>query len=128
MHFRLAERGEESVGAWHGARFAIEQVGAHNPALDTIWVASSDPALAEANRAMTRLFEVQFRIVSTVFPFPPEMPAIMRQLAERGMPLRMRMTDTYRLESVDAAPVPAGRFDLPGPVLTREQLRARQPH
>jgi hypothetical protein len=128
MHFRLAERGQESVGAWRGARFAIEQAGPHNPAFDTIWVASSDPALAEANRAMTRLFQVQFRIVATVVVLPPEMPAIMRQLAERGVPLRMTMTNTYRLESADAAPVPADHFDLPGPVLTRDQFRARQAH
>jgi hypothetical protein len=38
------------------------------------------------------------------------------------------MTDTYRLESVGTDPIPASRFDLPGPVITRDQLRARQPH
>jgi len=128
IHFRLTERGEESVGAWHGARFAIEQVGPHNPAFDTIWVASNDPALAEASRIMTRLFQVQYRIYGTIVSFPPEMPGIARQLAERGMPLRMTMTNAYRLESVDAAPVPADHFDLPGPVLTRDQFRARQVH
>src|SRR3954471_18144665 len=72
MHFRLSERGEESVGGWHGARFAIELVGPHNPADDTIWVASNDPALAEASRIVTRLFQAQMRIYATVFTFPPE--------------------------------------------------------
>jgi hypothetical protein len=127
MRIRLSERGEESVGGWHGARFAIEQIGPHNPEFDTIWVASDDPALAEASRIMTRLFQAEIRIYATVFSFPPELRTIMQQLADRGMPLRMRMTDTYRLESVGTDPIPASRFELPGPVLTRDQLRARQP-
>ena len=41
----------------------------------------------------------------------------------RGMVLRMNTT--HRLLSVDQAAVPAERYTLPGPVLSREEVRER---
>ena len=125
--YRLSERGPETVGNWPGTRVAIEQVGQHNPDHDIEWVVSSDPALAEVGRIMARIFETQIRIGTAFLGAQPrELTALTLQLEARGAPLRVR--NSYRLESVSFDPVPASRFDLPGPVMTREQLRALRPH
>ena len=126
--YRLNERGPATVGPWHGTRLAIEEVGARAPDAGSEWVVSDDPALAEAARIVSRFIEIMYRIDAAIVDFPPELPGLLHQLAERGTPLRMTMSETYRLESVGAEPVAADRFALPAPVLTRDQLRARQAH
>ena len=125
-HYRLSERGPETVGIWPGTRIDIEEIGSTRAESASQWVASSDPALAEAGRIANRVFEVQTRIFATVIWNPGELVALLQQLRERGAPLRLG--GQYRLESLSADPVPAGRFELPGPVLSQAQLRALQPH
>jgi hypothetical protein len=120
-HYRLSERGPEAVGAWHGTRLAIEEIGRHDPARDTIWVVSNDPALAAAAPAATWFFEALARIGANAMP--AEYMATLRQLNGHGIPLRVY--NFYRLDGLSADPVPAGRFDLPGPVLSPDQLRER---
>jgi len=126
-HYRLSERGPETVGAWHGTRLAIEELGQHDPAHDVQWVVSNDPALAEAGRIVNRVFDVQNRIFETALGAqPPEFTALFRQMSGRGTPLRVY--NFYHLESLGADPVPASRFELPVPALSREQFRARHIH
>jgi hypothetical protein len=123
-HYRLSERGPEAVGAWHGTRLAIEEIGRHDPHQDTIWVVSNDPALAAAAPAVAWFFEIEARIIAdTMGAFPAEYVAAFRQLNGRGTPLRVY--NFYRLDRLSADPVPAARFDLPGPVLSPEQLLER---
>jgi hypothetical protein len=120
-HYRLSERGPEAVGAWHGTRLAIEETGRHDPHQDTIWVVSNDPALAAAAPAVAWFFETDARIVADALP--AEYGAEFRQLNGRGTPLRVY--HFYRLDRLSADPVPAARFDLPGPVLSPAQLRGQ---
>jgi len=120
-HYRLSERGSETVGAWHGTRRAIEEIGRHDPGRDTIWVVSNDPALAAAAPAATWFFETLTRIVADAMP--AAYINAFRQLNGHGMPLRVY--NFYRLQGLSADPIPAARFDLPGPVLSPDQLRGR---
>jgi hypothetical protein len=126
MHYRLSERGPQTVGIWPGTRVDVVEVGSRHPQSNVEWVASSDPALAEAGQAANWLFETQSRILATVIWHPSELITLLRQLRERGTPLRLG--GQYRLESVSVDLVPVSRFDLPGPVLSQAQLRALQPH
>ena len=126
MHYRLSEGGPQSVGIWPGTRVDVVEVGSRHPQSNVEWVTSSDPALAEAGRAANWVFETQSRILATVIWNPSELISLLRQLRDRGAPLLLG--GQYRLESLGSAPVPAGRFELPGPVLSRAQLRALQPH
>ena len=127
LHFRLVDRGPQTVGIWPGTRIAVEQIGPHASAQDTEYVVSTDPALAEAGRMANWFFETEGRILVTILRFDrAEFTGVVRQLIARGTPLRV--SGRFRLASIGADPVPASRFDLPGPVLSREQLRARQPH
>jgi hypothetical protein len=127
LHYRLTERGPEAVGTWQGTRIAVEQIGSRDPAAATEYVVSTDPALAEAGRIANWFFETQGRIQATILRFDrEELMTLLRQLIARGTPLRV--SGQYRLQSIGADLVPATRFDLPGPVLSRQQLRARQPH
>jgi len=126
LHYRLRERGPETVGIWPGTRIDIEVIGSTSEDSASQWVTSADPALAEAGRIANGIFEVQSRIFETVISNPGELMALLQQLRQRGAPLRLG--GQYHLESLSADPVPAGRFDLPGPVLSQAQLRALQPH
>jgi hypothetical protein len=126
IHYRLSEGGPQTVGIWPGARAVVQQIGSGHPQPNIIWVSSSDPALAEAGRVANLVFETQSRIIGTVLWHPSEILALLGQLRARGTPLLLG--GEYRLASLSSDPVPASRFDLPGPVLSREQLRARQPH
>ena len=60
---------------------------------------------------------------STLLGQTPDMLTELDGLLARGVPLRMG--DQFTLASVSAEAVPAASFELPGPVLTREQLRGR---
>ena len=125
-HYRLNDRGPQTVGSWPGTLLAIEQVGPHDPELDAQWVVSSDPALAEPGRIVLRVLDVMARLAhALVGDSPPEFMARLNEVRSRGALLRI--VRQYRLESVGTDPVPASRFELPGPVLTREQLQARIP-
>jgi hypothetical protein len=85
---------------------------------------STDPALAAPGRIALRVMETQIRLADVVMgEDPPEFTTRLRELHGRGAPLRI--VGLYRLEGLSTDPVPASRFELPGPVLSREQLRER---
>jgi hypothetical protein len=123
-HYVLEPRGEEQVGQWRGVRYVVAQAAPHDRALDQDAVISADPALAEAGRAATRLFQAQGRMISAAFGAgPPELIRLQLEMYGRG--LALRVGPIYRLESVNADPVPAGRFAIPSPLLTRAELAER---
>lgn len=122
--YRLTDRGPQTVGAWPGTLLAIEQIGPHDPERDAQWVVSSDPAMVAPGRIALRVMEIQIRLADVMMgEEPPEFTARLHELHGRSAPLRI--VGLYRLESLSADPVPASRFELPGPVMSREQLRQR---
>lgn len=126
--YGLNERGPEMVGAWRGTLYSIDPEGAADgpgsapEGLEL--VVSSDPALAPATRATSQVFTALIRTFALAFGgAPADLSAHAQDVLGRGAVLRLDRQ--FRLESVAEGPVAATRFDLPGPVLSRDQLRAR---
>lgn len=126
--YTLDERGTETVGSWQGAVYAIapdgvdETSGPAGRALEL--VVSEDPALAAGRRPSQQVFGALVRMIGMAFGGDP--PALIAQAAgvlARGTALRLDRE--FQLESIAEGPVPPARFDLPGPVLSREALRAQ---
>ena len=123
-HYVLEPRGEEQVGQWRGLRFVLAPAGPHDAMLDHEVVISTDPVLAEAARAAARFFTTQGRMASAAFgPDSPEHARLAADMYSRGLPLRVSII--YRLESIGNAPIPAARFAIPAPLLSREELAER---
>ena len=124
--FVLRERGSETVGRWQGTLYSIEPVGPHEAHENVELVVSSDPALAPVGRAAEPVFAVIVSMFNLVAgEDPPEFIRHYRSVRE-GRTL-LRNGDVYRLESVSTGAVPTSRFDLPRPVLSRDQLRSHLP-
>jgi hypothetical protein len=122
--YRLSDRGPQTVGNWQGTLFVIEQVGPHDADLDYQWVVSRDPDLAALGPIASRVFAAQQRLAAALLgASPTEFSTLLDDPRTRGAILRI--VNLYRLESVSNEPVPASRFDLPGRVLSRDQLRQR---
>lgn len=126
--YTLNTRGPETVGQWQGVLYAIDPVGAapspdpDNRGLEL--VVSNDPALTAAGRASGQVFGALIRTFAMAFGgAAPGLTGHAQEVLGRGTVLRM--DGQFRLESVGTGPVPASRFDLPGPVLSRDELRAR---
>lgn len=88
-------------------------------------VISEDPELAPVGREMARLFDSANGLVDAVMGTTPALIGQIRDLLARGTVIRVG--DQFRLRSVSTDAVPDSAFALPGPVLTRAQLRARAP-
>jgi len=88
-------------------------------------VISDDPELAPVGREMARLFESGTILIEALLGTMPGAVAEVRRLLAQGT--LIRFGDQMRLRSVGHEPVPESAFALPGPVLTRAQLRARAP-
>lgn len=126
--YTLTTRGPETVGQWQGTFYSIDPEGGA-PDADAAGrglelVVSSDPALSAAGRASGQVFGALIRTLAMAFGGAP---AALGEHAEDvlGRGTVLRMDRQFRLESVSTGPVPASRFDLPGPVLSREQLRTQ---
>lgn len=121
---RLVERGPERVGQWQGTLYWVEPLPPADARLRSEYVIAADSALASAGRLFTRVETLEARIFQAAFNLPEsEHVAIARRLLDSG--LTLRIAGRYRLEAISDAPVPAERFRLPGPVLSREEYRAR---
>jgi hypothetical protein len=89
-------------------------------------VISDDPQLAPVGREMARLFDSAANpIMEAVMGTPPPVVAQIRELLRRGTVLRIG--NELRLRSVSTEEVADTAFVLPGPVLTRAEVRARAP-
>ena len=120
---RLVERGPQRVGQWDGTLFWIEPLPPINQRQRSDVVIATDPALAGAGRAFARVADVQVRLFQAAFNAPDnDYSALSRSLFQRGLVLRV--SGLNRLESISDAPIPAARFALPGPVLSRDAYRA----
>jgi hypothetical protein len=140
--FEIAEGGIETVGGRQGRVYTLRAImppapvpaSAHGgdgtddpdaPPPPFEIVISEDPALAPVGRELARLFASGAPIFEALLGRMPEAVTQMQALLARGTPIRLG--DAYRLSGVSAAPIPDSAFVLPGPVLTRAQLRARAP-
>jgi hypothetical protein len=89
-------------------------------------VISDDAELAPVGREFARLYDsAATPMVEAVMGTPPAVTRQIRELLGRGTILRIG-TD-LRLRSVSTAEVADTAFALPGPVLTRAEVRARAP-
>jgi hypothetical protein len=83
-------------------------------------VLSGDARLAPAGRELVRLLDsLRPTLIAVMGGEPPPFASI-RTLLGRGTPLRIG--NQIVLDSFSNENVADGRFDLPGPVMTREQL------
>lgn len=140
----IAEGGMETVAGRQGRLYRITQVAppaprpaaaqagedaedehapAPMPPLEI--VISEDPALAPVGREMVRLFDSANGLVDAVMGTRPALVGQIRELLARGT--LIRFAGEFRLRNVSTDPIAASAFLLPGPVLTRAQLRARMP-
>ncbi len=117
--YRLVDQGPASVGQWRGRRFELDPEGS---GVTLSAIISDDPALADARALAATVLEARARLEGAVFVFPEQYVRLEAELRGRGMPI---MWDRQELRSISTDPVPASRFELPGPVLSREALRAR---
>jgi hypothetical protein len=96
------------------------------PALPPVEIViSQDPELTPVGREMARLFDGSTPVIAATLGAMPPAVAQIRELIGRGT--MIRFADAIRLRSVSTDALPDSAFVLPGPVLTRAQLRARAP-
>ncbi|WP_114951885.1 hypothetical protein [Sphingosinicella terrae] len=107
-----------TVGAWQGTTWSIDPVEA--PGVTQEIVVSTDPALADVQRVAVDGFEAFEQPTRAVLVFPGEYLRLSRETMARGMPISV---DGLDLQSVSRDPIPAGRFELNEPLLSRDQLR-----
>lgn len=120
--YQVSERGRETVAGRSGIVYAIAPAaGGQGPTLDL--VVATDGDLAPVGRELRRLLSLAVAPASTLLGQTPDMLTELDGLLARGMPIRMGQH--FTLASVSAEPIPAASFELPGPVLSREQLRGR---
>jgi hypothetical protein len=120
--YEVSERGRETVAGRSGIVYAITPAGGgQGPTLDV--VIATDGDLAPVGREMRRLIGLATAPANALLGQTPDMLTELDGLLARGMPIRMGQQ--FTLTAVSADPIPAASFELPGPVLTREQLRGR---
>jgi hypothetical protein len=121
--FDIVDEGAATVSRRTGTLWTVRPHGMPRTAGTLAeMVISADPGLAAVGRAYAAQFAASTRArreIGNVADFNSKLLAI---LAKGTM---IRLVHAMRLDSVDDAPVPASRFVLPGPLLTRDQYAAR---
>lgn len=140
IRFEITPGGMETVAGREGRIYRITQIapptprpasaqagqeppGAEMPSLEI--VISEDPEIAPVGREMARLFESGLGLADSVTGTRPAAIGQIRALLARGT--LIRFANELRLRSVRTDPIPDSAFVLPGPVLTRAELRERMP-
>lgn len=128
------QQGTETVAGRAGTVWAVLRPGEAGARTDGAlqasleFVVNTDPDLAPVGRVLASQYGASLEGMDRMLGVPfgagdGGMSAAMRSIFERGTVIRFgRM---FRLDSVDANPVPASQFVLPATVLTREQYAAR---
>jgi len=118
--FDVAERGTETVGGRTGTVYAIAPgAGGEGPTVEI--VLSRDDDLAPVGREMLRMLALAEAPASALLGGTPDLIVEIRALLESGTPIRIG--DQFVLDGVSADPIAPEAFVLPGPVLTRDELR-----
>jgi len=124
MRFRVSPHGTERVGQWNGNLYWVESVPPTPHDTPGHTIVSNDPALLRYAPIAERVMFLQVRLLSAVFGLPvsAENEHMMHDLWGGG--LLLRQADSYHLDRISTDPIPAERFAIGGPVLTRDQARA----
>ena len=113
--------GAETVAGVAGNLYRVVLVNGETRSPPVEVVLSGDARLAPAGRELVRLLESLRPTLTAVMGGEPPPFASIRTLLGRGTPLRI--SDKLVLDSFSNEDVADSRFDLPGPVMTREQLQ-----
>jgi hypothetical protein len=113
--------GAETVAGVRGNLHRLVLVNGETRSPPVEIVLSSDARLAPAGRELVRLLDSLRPAVVAVMGGEPPPFASMRALLATGTPLRIG--NQLVLDSFSTEDVPDSRFDLPGSVMTREQLQ-----
>jgi len=113
--------GAETVAGVRGDLYRVVIVSGETRSPPVEIVLSGDARLAPAGRELVRLLDSLRPALAAVMGGEPPPFASIRTLLARGTPLRI--SDKLVLDSFSNEDVADSRFDLPGPVMTREQLQ-----
>ena len=108
-----------TVGSWQGHVYEIGPV--EDSGLDREIVISTDPALAEVRPLAVAAFEALERRKRAIMIYPEPVVRWTSETLSRGMPISY---DGLDLQSIGREPIPPDRFEVPQPLLSRDQLRA----
>ncbi|MBB4632351.1 hypothetical protein [Sphingosinicella soli] len=113
--------GTASVAGFTGERYRVKGLDDQKPDEVVEWIATRDPALAPAGKAMQQFIEATM-VLSAPFlgDAAPDMIAQMRQAFALGTPLRAGAK--FELVSVKDGAVDPARFKLPAEPISRADL------
>ena len=114
--------GPETVSGVAGNLYRLVVVNGETRSPPLEMVVATDPRMAPVGRAFVRLFDAVRPTVVSAMGGEPQVFAAARAMMSLGAPLRLGTFIT--IDPIDTADVPDGRFALPGPVMSRQQLQA----
>ena len=122
--YDIVDLGPATVAARAGETYGLRKRGDTSPVERAHqFVISTDPALAPLARALAReAAEMPRRRTSAGDNNIGLVPRTVEILSRGGL---LSRGDASKLDSVETVDVPATTFDLPGPVLSLDQVRAR---
>lgn len=123
--YRIVDLGPESVNGRAGMRYGLVEEGVAKgvePLFQS--VVSTDPALAPLARIMARQMLASQQSIAGIFPESTNLFTMTAAILAKGAPLRMEKL--MHLDSVETVDIDPKLFDLPGPVQTIDQIRARR--
>jgi hypothetical protein len=124
-HFTVVAHGPQNVGQRAGTTYRLAASPAIPGAVYDDIVVSTDPALIPPGHAVAQIIAARCVMLDAAIGIiDVDMFRATNDVLERGLLLRMA---DQRLDSLNNDPIPASHFELPGPLLTRERLRARPP-
>lgn len=113
--------GAEVVGGVQGNLYRIVMISGETRSPPLEVVVATDPRLAPVGQEFARLAESMRPTIVSLLGSEPQAYMAFRGLMGLGAPLRVG--NEMRIDSVSTEDIPDGRFALPGPVMSREQLQ-----
>jgi hypothetical protein len=114
--------GPETVNGRRGTRYALRGPDERGEVFSEIVIAD-DAGLSNLGRVTLRQMASAQRSIGDVFPDRSDMTEKVGEILSKGAILRYGKS--MRLDRVETGPIDPKLFDLPGPVLTLDQIRAR---
>jgi hypothetical protein len=124
LHVEFQPHGTQRIGDREGELFQVMQVSAATDGPPGEFVLSRDPELQRWAATVSKVLDVQERMIGAVIGIDLDEESRRAGNAIYATGLMLRISRLYRLNAVDTAPIAPERFTLPGPILTRDQLRA----
>jgi len=113
----IVEAGEETVGGRKGIILLMKDEAGQTGDSEMAWVVSPDPDLRPVGSIVATFFGAAAPFLGGAFA------DVIRAVHDRGALIRMWFM--LRLEETTDEPIPASAFDLPGPILSGEEAKAR---